>query len=91
MAVAGRGKRIPSNVDPASATASCLENILQVASFSDDVVIIEEHEYEHGGHGQYNRFVKLKKSHWADPKQRRLCRSCMVDFAPKAKKFNCRR
>ena len=59
-----------------------------ITSLSDDVVIIED---ELDGNRQFKLFVKLKKSHWVDPKKRKNCKLCLVEFGSKIKKKNCRR
>ena len=61
---------------------------LQATLLSDDVVVIES---EPERNGEFKRFVKLKKSHWVDPKQRRVCKLCLADFGSRNKKLNCRR
>ena len=60
----------------------------QATLLSDDVVVIES---ESERNGEFKRFVKLKKSHWVDAKQRRACKLCLADFGSKNKKLNCRR
>ena len=77
-----RGSTTSTSLDPFNGAS------FQITSMPDDVVIIED---EPEGNRQFKRFVKLKKSHWVDPKKQKNCRLCRVEFGSKIKKKNCRR